>query len=102
MTSDLDEAIRLLRATERPTTNESEYQLWRTARERLLARHPEPPKLLPCPFCGGEADTANFASGSVIVACRRPGPSGGRPCTASTAPYGTEAAAIAAWNRRTP
>ena len=93
----LDEAIRLLRETRGYIPSPLFHEI-----ETLLARHPEPPKLLNCPFCGGEADTANFANGSVIVACRRPGPSGGRPCTASTAPFGSEAVAIAACNRRTP
>lgn len=101
MTSDLDEAIRLLRATERPTTNESEYQLWRTARERLLARHPEPPKFDGCPFCGGmpematpKPDSALRHSGLLRAYCHN--------CQVY-GPWGTdEADAVAAWNRRTP
>lgn len=45
-------------------------------------------KLLPCPFCGGDAEEA-FHYG---VRCK--------DCKSSTMAYATKAEAIAAWNRR--
>jgi len=91
---DLDEAIDILRAIAGPMP-------YGTARRinALLARHPERPKLLPCPFCGGEAATINLGS-TWIAACRRPGPSRELSWCARTATWVDEDDAIAAWNRR--
>lgn len=94
---DLDEAIRLL------GKRVCAPELW-TARDteatgRLLAKYPERPKLLPCPFCGGEAATINLGS-TWIAACRRPGPSRELSWCARTATWADEDDAIAAWNRR--
>ena len=58
--------------------------------------------LLPCPFCGGEAEahqTYDIDTGDVdgwFVICRN------KECTAwpETAEYPTEAEAVAAWNTR--
>lgn len=49
------------------------------------------PVLLPCPFCGGEADRM-AAMGESWVRCMT--------CNAATEMFGTDTAAIAAWNRR--
>lgn len=48
--------------------------------------------LLPCPFCGGEAETWDGA-GPWYAVCTR--------CGAVGSPHLTEAEAIAAWNTRT-
>lgn len=54
-------------------------------------------KLLPCPFCGGEAEL-NIKKGFnreivfVFVGCSN--------CQSSTRTYSTEAGAVEAWNKR--
>ena len=52
-------------------------------------------ELLPCPFCGGEAQVrGSFMDGFRVECCGL--------CFASTQRYRTEAEAIEAWNTRTP
>lgn len=51
--------------------------------------------LLPCPFCGGEAELAgDRETNEHIVFCK--------PCGAQEAYHKTKAEAIIAWNRRAP
>lgn len=51
-------------------------------------------KLLPCPFCGGEAQIieSRFGEKGAFVGCIR--------CLATAKRYSTKAEAIEAWNRR--
>jgi len=52
-------------------------------------------KLLPCPFCGGEANVFQFDTDDAYVACSQ--------CNGTNGVnYPSEEAAIAAWNTRTP
>ena len=51
-------------------------------------------ELLPCPFCGGEAELANPYGIGWYVRCKRPG------CAMMGYDNETEAEAIAAWNSR--
>lgn len=53
----------------------------------------EPTKLLPCPFCGGEASKRLFYKGKYRVHCNVCDAHSGDVCD-------TEAEAIAAWNTR--
>ena len=50
-------------------------------------------KLLPCPFCGGEANAARNMVGYWLVVCNT-------PFCSSIGGYDTEAEAIDAWNSR--
>lgn len=91
---DLDEAIEILRNWKGCMPGALAARI-----NALLAKYPERPKLLPCPFCGGEAATINLGS-TWIAACRRPGPSRELSWCARTATWADEDDAIAAWNRR--
>lgn len=51
--------------------------------------------LLPCPFCGGEAELTGHLAPEYWVRCPRIG------CKASTEAFGTKSKAMAAWNART-
>ena len=51
-------------------------------------------KLLPCPFCGGEATTYVAYDDGYYVCCDE--------CGCGLPVYITEADAIEAWNKRTP
>lgn len=98
--SDLEEAVRLLRALK--TVGCGAHEIVFAAppdvandRTAFLARHPEKPKLLGCPFCGGvpELSTPQKGYGSMRRGychnCQVYGP------------WGTDTAdATAAWNRR--
>lgn len=100
MTSDLDEAIRLLRAL-KPfgPLGSNTFMLFTddlNAMRRLLARHPEPPKLLNCPFCGGMA-IHWCLYGKCRVECAGCGAKVTREEISTV-----DGSAIAAWNRRTP
>ena len=90
---DLAEALRLLRLWDLSIRKgHQEWPLAETA--ALLARHPEPVKLKPCPWCGGLAEIAAPNHGSRM---RR----GNCHNCQVYGPWGTdEADAIAAWNRR--
>jgi hypothetical protein len=65
-------------------------------------------KLLPCPFCGGEAKTRRAESacfgGAFYVACRHAikGNLSACPLAVQTVAFTTRAAAWSAWNRRAP
>ena len=50
-------------------------------------------KLLPCPFCGGEAELFNGGPGRAFIMCD------GCRCTSDD---GTTERIVAAWNRRAP
>ena len=51
-------------------------------------------KLLPCPFCGGEATIDGVKIARAFVQCVG--------CDVETPEYGTAKKATAAWNRRAP
>lgn len=51
-------------------------------------------KLLPCPFCGGEALIIHFTQDACYVKCEN------HDCMAGQKVYDTKAEAIAAWNAR--
>ena len=53
----------------------------------------EPPELLPCPFCGGDAGDTYYQLGW-FISCKH--------CSASTEVTNAKARAVEAWNRRTP
>lgn len=53
----------------------------------------EPPELLPCPFCGGDAGDTYYQLGWFIF-CKH--------CSASTEVTNAKARAVEAWNRRAP
>jgi hypothetical protein len=57
--------------------------------------------LLPCPFCGGEAELSNVC-GMYFVACRGCRANNSLKCCACTYGDKTPDEAIAAWNRRAP
>ena len=64
-------------------------------------KHTEPVDLLPCPFCGGEAELHENTSGQAqgFVPVFNPGC---KACDVRSPDwYGTEAEAIAVWNTRT-
>lgn len=88
---DLDEAIRLL------GKRVCAPELW-TARDteatgRLLAKYPERPKLLPCPFCGGnDVIFVTTAMGGRAVRCTDCGVQGGG--------WANDSSTASAWNRR--
>lgn len=99
MTSDLDEAIRLLRELRRCTDpyHARSTVLCATV-DVFLEKHPEPPKLLNCPCCGG-APRTNNSYGKCRVECTGCGLKVTRdPVNVVPA----ELAAQQAWNRRTP
>ena len=50
--------------------------------------------LLPCPFCGGEAELTGYKAPEFWVRCDKMG------CKASTESFGSKDRAIAAWNTR--
>lgn len=93
--SDLEEAIRLLRLYA-----SQHYAPYVDAETRdFLARHPEKPTLLPCPFCGRtgaylDADENNNRRDGVFCLDAVTGAS----CGARM--FGGRETAIAAWNRR--
>ena len=53
----------------------------------------EPPELLPCPFCGGDAGDTYYQLGW-FISCKH--------CSASTEVTNAKARAVEAWNRRAP
>ena len=92
--SDLEEAVRLLRALK--TVGCGAHEIVFAAppdvandRTAFLARHPEKPKLLPCPFCGGSPAQVGTSYGWVsCTSCNAEGPTTSIP------------AAVDGWNRR--
>ena len=92
MTSDLDEAIDILRNWKGIMAGALVERI-----NRLLARHPEPPKLLPCPCCGGKARRGHWSDDRIectscgLAITRRP---------EDVVP--ASLAVLQAWNRRTP
>lgn len=61
--------------------------------DALLAKYPERPKLLPCPFCGGPAQRLRFTGATVSqVECSE--------CRIGQVGMRSDDEAIAAWNRR--
>ncbi len=94
--SDLEEAIRLLRIMRHGEQNPGPAFGCVSPQQRanvdaFLLRHPEKPKLLPCPFCGREAPKI-VKTAVWRVFCEL--------CWSSSTVYEMEADAIAAWNRR--
>lgn len=84
--SDLEEAIRLLRVW-----SSRHYAPYVEAETRdFLARHPEKPKLLPCPFCGGDGHVRTESFRWVVC----------EECGAMAGGMSNEVDAAVAWNRR--
>lgn len=82
--SDLEEAIDILRNWKGIMPGALVERI-----NRLLARHPEKPTLLPCPFCGGSPAQVGTSYGWVsCTSCNAEGPTTSIP------------AAVDAWNRR--
>lgn len=99
MTSDLAEALALLRnARCELSTPLAESRAWFERRDALLAKYPEPPKLLPCPFCGncnierGAALSVSHSGHEHWTRCMK--------CGTGGPVLNSEDAATAAWNRR--
>jgi hypothetical protein len=68
---------------------------WRSSMTQSNA-HPREAALLPCPFCGGEADLRGHKAPEFWVGCSAIG------CKATTEGFGDKARSIAAWNTRKP
>lgn len=96
--SDLEEAIRLLRVVRSIKPGLTFIGImrcddWAAKVDALLARHPEKPKLLPCPFCGWNVSIfVRTEKGGRAVQCTECGVQGGR--------WANESSAAIAWNSR--
>ena len=85
---DLDEAIEILRNWKGCMPGALAARI-----NALLAKYPERPKLLPCPFCGGnDVIFVTTAMGGRAVRCTDCGVQGGG--------WANDSSTAAAWNRR--